>query len=210
MNEIELVERLSKLYGFDVEEALILIEIKDERDKNKREIKKNIRGFDGIVNMDCCKAVVYNHGLYTQCENKCNGEFCSSTCKQLKYGHINIRKNYGLGKYVLENGRREINIEKVKKRLEKNTRCITIDSDSDSDSDENKLRKATRRRGRPKEERKNIKIEIDSVERIEELEVRVEEIEGEEYLVSEMGEVFSRRTLNYIGRRVMGRLERIK
>ena len=101
--------------------------------------KKNLEPFEGIVFQDRCKAVVFNHGLYTQCKNVCSGEFCSSLCKKIKYGHINTRKNYPVGMYVLPNGKREIKLSTLIKRLSKkdisiqhSQRINTDDSDDEA------------------------------------------------------------------------------
>ena len=237
MREIELVFQLSNLYGFNVDEALILTGLNNKEKvpcdnfKNNVENKVDtVKPFDGIIKEDCCKAVVYNHGLYTQCTNKCNKEFCSSVCKKLKYGHINVRKNYPVGTYVLECGKCEISYQKVKKRLDKKSiidkkieRIITNDSDTEEESDV-KLEVIKNSRGRPKMSAKEIEINIDTREEkytkncnsededsnIEEILVRRETIHGIEYLVSENNIVFDNKTLKMIGKKVLGKIEKVK
>ena len=245
MREKALVEQLSNLYGFDFDEALILTGldgnnniVNTSREKQNYDkhlgvdkchdgMEELVKPFDGIVKQNCCKAVVYNHGLYTQCTNVCSREFCSSVCKKLKYGHINVRKNYPVGAYVLENGKREISYQKVKKRLEKKerndkniSRIITNDSDTEDD-DPVELSVVKNARGRPKMSTKEIEIEIDTSEKsqdkldeeddsnIEEVLVRRETIDGKEYLVSDNNIVFDSKSLKMLGRRVNGKVKSV-
>ena len=246
MREKALVEQLSNLYGFDMDEALILTGLtcndtndgnttseKYKYDKNltaskcRDEIEEIVKPFDGIVKQNCCKAVVYNHGLYTQCTNVCSREFCSSVCKKLKYGHINVRKNYPVGAYVLENGKREISYQKVKKRLEKKerndknvSRIITNDSDTE-DEEIIELSVVKNARGRPKMSSKDVEIQIDTSEKkydkleedddsnIEEVLVRRETIDGKEYLVSDNNIVYDSKTLKMIGRKINGKVKSV-
>lgn len=230
MNLINLVEELSKLYGFDKEEALILTGITNISKSSSSNIINNnssskisdqIKPFDGIIKSNCCKAVVYNHGLYTQCNVVTKQEFCSSLCKRLKYGHINTRKNYPVGSYILENGKKEIPYQKVKKRLDKkskndkNSRILVDDSDDDIELERN-ISKVINPRGRPKQDAKNINILMDSEEdndkedNIEEILVRRQIIDNEEYLVSEDNIIFDPKTFNMLGRLVLGKKIEIK
>jgi len=249
MREKALVEQLSNLYGFDMDEALILtgLDCNDTNDNNdgntssekykydknlvsgkcRDEIEEMVKPFDGIVKQNCCKAVVYNHGLYTQCTNVCSREFCSSVCKKLKYGHINVRKNYPVGAYVLENGKREISYQKVKKRLEKKerndknvSRIITNDSDTE-DEETIELSVVKNARGRPKMSSKDVEIQIDTSEKnddkleedddsnIEEVLVRRETIDGKEYLVSDNNIVYDSKSLKKIGRKINGKVKSV-
>ncbi len=249
MREKALVEQLSNLYGFDMDEALILtgLDCNDTNDNNdgntssekykydknqatgkcRDEIEEIVKPFDGIVKQNCCKAVVYNHGLYTQCTNVSSREFCSSVCKKLKYGHINVRKNYPVGAYVLENGKREISYQKVKKRLEKKerndknvSRIITNDSDTE-DEETIELSVVKNARGRPKMSSKDVEIQIDTSEKnddkleedddsnIEEVLVRRETIDGKEYLVSDNNIVYDSKSLKMIGRKINGKVKSV-
>lgn len=195
---MEVVKQLSNYYGFDMQEALVLLNIQELpisqpdnptipcRELNQEEM---IKPFDGTVYDDQCKAIVYNHGLYTQCPNICSGEYCSSICKKQKYGHINTRKNFPKGTYVLHNGKKELPYSKVCNRLKKSSvkksveRIYTEDSGDEIQSSENKPK-----RGRPKNPRK-ITTEIDDLsdsdESVgEEIEVKKIVIGVKEYLKS--------------------------
>ena len=217
MKEIDIVRQLSDLYGFDEREALILIGVDNNDVSEKSEYEFNIKtssnnksyedvkAFDGIVRKDCCQAVIYNHGLYTQCPNICKNEFCSSQCKRKKYGHINVRKNFPAGTYVLEDGRREKKLDKIKSDLKKR------ESDKGNDKNDIELEREKQSRGRPKRN-KSVDIRNDVEESdecdsdTEEIEVRKEVIDGKEYLVSRMNIVYDRETLKIIGRKRDGRL----
>ena len=223
MHALEVVRILSREYGFDYSEALVLSGLIDDNKTNTKKDdnnnipkqEKTIKPFDGIVKQNCCKAVVYNHGLYTQCTNETNNEFCSSLCKKIKYGHINTRKDYPVGTYVLANGKREVKYERVKKRLkgrekeeDRSNRIIREDSDEERELLENK-----NRRGRPRMIKKEIEINRDtseieeSEEEYEEVGVKREIIEGKEYLISSNNIVYDNKSYKIIGRLILGKIK---
>lgn len=185
-----IISSLSEFYNFNLHEALDLFELNLDENKpienkpiEKKPIenkpvenkpienkpilstnmlnKKNPEPFEGIVFQDRCKAVVFNHGLYTQCKNVCSGEFCSSLCKKIKYGHINTRKDYPVGMYVLPNGKREIKLSTLNKRLSKkdisiqHSQRINID-DSDDEARQTISDIKITKRGRPEHIKKKI------------------------------------------------------
>ena len=228
MDAYGVIEKLSNHYGFNVEEAIILLGLTNINRKscsegslenNNFRNSQEIKPFDGIVKQNCCKAVIYNHGLYTQCTVETNREFCSSVCKRVKYGHINVRKNYPVGTYVLENGKKEIPYQKVKKRLDKNNkqdnniaRIFTEDSDNEMDLNQD-ISLVKNPRGRPKMPTKEIDVKIDTSEYIEDRDSNIEEvlvhrenINGKEYLISENNVVFDSKTYKMIGRFVLGKI----
>lgn len=215
MSDYSLILKLSELYGFNYEEALILLDLKEKQSEYvKEDLKTTIKPFDGIVHQDRCKAVVYNHGLYTQCENKCSKEFCSSVCKNQKYGHINVRKDYPVGTYVLNNGKRELNYSKVIKRLEKKLpdkiidRITTYDSDDEINKDNNnEMPKQEKKRGRPKNPIKNIEenndcnnYNINNLKSQDEIKVVRVEINGILYLKDKNNILYDSNTYNIVGR----------
>lgn len=232
MNVNKVVKELSNLYGFNYTEALILIDhdksfntgtnikkYKDVTDINKKDFE--IKPFDGIVRQECCKAVIYNHGLYTQCMNITDKDFCSSLCKRQKYGNINIRKDYPVGTYILANGKKEINYQKVKKRLSKHKsnnifdiqkRIVTEDSDT-GDDEYIGLDVDKKCRGRPKMAIKEVEVKIDSTENprdyregLEEVLVRRQLINEKEYLLSDNNILYDSKTYRIIGKYLLGRI----
>lgn len=83
---------------------------------NKTSENKFILPYCGVIYNDCCKAIVYNHGLYTQCVTKCEQEICKA-CKGLKYGRIEQRLKLKPGELlVLENGKKETDYKKIIKK----------------------------------------------------------------------------------------------
>lgn len=75
-------------------------------------IKSNIiLPFCGKINSECCKAVVFNHGLYTQCNNITDDRICKS-CTKLKYGDIYNRNSVKLGSFKTSDGKKEIDYTK--------------------------------------------------------------------------------------------------
>ena len=228
MDAYRVIENLSYHYGFNVDEAIILLGLtninrktynEDSPESNNFTNTQQIKPFDGIVKQNCCKAVIYNHGLYTQCTVETDREFCSSVCKRLKYGHINVRKNYAVGSYVLENGKKEIPYQKVKKRLDKNnkqdsnvSRILTEDSDNEMDLNQD-ISLVKNPRGRPKMPAKEIDVKIDSCDYIENRDSNIEEvlvhrenINGKDYLISENNVVFDSKSYKMIGRFVLGKI----
>ena len=63
-NTKEIIEECGKLYNFDSKEVLKRLNLY----KEKKE--KLLIPFDGKIKEGCCKGIVKNHGLYTQCEKK--------------------------------------------------------------------------------------------------------------------------------------------
>ena len=220
----EIVIKLSELYGFNYHEAMVLLDINKsstvnnhdpscDSSINKTDKNDNIKPFNGIVIKECCQAVVYNHGLYTQCINITDREFCSSVCKRQKYGNIDYRKNFPVGTYILKNGKKEISYEKVKKRLnkckhemDKVKRILTEDSDSDNELE---LEIDKKSRGRPKMEIKDIDVRIDSIdsgEEIEEILVKRTIINNKEYLITDNNILYDMKTYRIIGKYVLGKI----
>ena len=128
----KIVELLSKKYNFNFDEAIEYIkndEILDKQEYSLENIKFQIPYY-GVIHDDCCKAIIFNSGLYTQCRVKTTKEFCKS-CTLQKYGTIYDRKKYNIGEFVCKNGKKEkdyilylksnnIDIEYVKKLFEYN------------------------------------------------------------------------------------------
>ena len=105
----KVVGMLADRYKFSAVEALALLgeigvekEGKSQGVKEKRVVPSILLPFCGVVEEEWCKAVRYNHGLYTQCTNACKGEkFCKTCAKSLSdegiptYGVIEDRSKEG-------------------------------------------------------------------------------------------------------------------
>ena len=136
-NEInKIIKILAKEFNFSEENALEFIKKKniDEKEKSEDLKKKDINPcveykkctaeiinyphcipYCGIIYDNLCKGIVYNHGLYTQCKKHVSGEFCNG-CQKLKYGRIEDRKCFELGKFITNAGKKEINYEDYVKK----------------------------------------------------------------------------------------------
>ena len=73
--------------------------------------------FSGKINGKCCKAVVYNHGLYTQCTKITNDNTCKA-CSKLKYGDIETRVKSDTNEFVTPEGKKEIPYHKFIVKME--------------------------------------------------------------------------------------------
>ena len=98
-----IVKELSNKYGFDQEEAMNFL-IGQEKRKDTISVKEKKEGAPskkgrarriplpwlGKINTNCCRALNYNLGLYTQCENSVHDtEYCITCCsKKEEYGEF--------------------------------------------------------------------------------------------------------------------------
>lgn len=98
---------------------------KINNDKNKTNINDIILPFNGKVNNACCKAIVFNHGLYTQCTKKSTDEICKS-CNKLKYGRIEERLQCQLGEFVTSSGKKEVPYDKFIEKMNYNKKDVII------------------------------------------------------------------------------------
>lgn len=187
MSELEEgLEKLSRIYKVEKEELLKLL---NERYVKKEEI---ILPYDGKIREGKCKAVVYNHGLYTQCKRE-SEEICKQ-CIKLKYGRIEERAKKEIGEYETIEGKREIDykvlirkkgykISEVKEALER----AGIKYELKEEKEEKKGR------GRPKK-----KEEIKEEEKYE-IEVTKVEINGKEYLKTESDTLLDIKSYEVVG-----------
>jgi len=110
---MQVVDELSKRYGFDKEDAsraLKLEELRVEKPERKTPKKGSIpMPFCGEINKGCCYGIRLNHGLYTQCTNEISdhtGRYpvCSTCSKQIEknsngeptYGYVTTRLEKGI------------------------------------------------------------------------------------------------------------------
>ena len=141
-------------------------ENKEEKKEEKKEDKKEkikeqdiILPFCNLIYKNKCNAIVYNHGLYTQCTNESN-DICRS-CKKLKYGVIQDRIGIEKDKFIISNGKKEISYEKfmekmnytyeeVCQKLEENNLSFNINVKLLKQTIKKKNEGKIRGRGRPK------------------------------------------------------------
>ena len=140
--------------------------------KNNNICENIILPHNGIIIEDCCKGVLFNHGLYTQCKKKVKSKFCN-VCIKEKYGNIEERNNYKIGTYITKDGKKEVDytnfvkkqdydIDEVNKLLRENNIDYFIENKETSINCDKK------QRGRPKKlVKENIVNEDDLLEEIE-------------------------------------------
>ena len=81
--------------------------------------KPIILPFYGTIISTRCHAIVYNHGLYTQCTKEINNSL-NDICRQclpLKYGRIEDRLNFKEKQFITKNGKKEIPYEKFMAKM---------------------------------------------------------------------------------------------
>jgi len=105
-------------------ESITQSEITNKDYLNNEDITNTIQNdiilpYCNIINNNCCKAIVFNHGLYTQCNNKTKNDICCS-CKKLKYGRIEERLDIEKNKFVAKTGKKEIPYEKFMEKMNYN------------------------------------------------------------------------------------------
>jgi DNA-binding protein YbaB len=103
----ELRELLDNAYGSPISDK--------ETDGDIKQVI--ILPFCGNINAKCCKSVVYNHGLYTQCSKETNDITCK-TCTKLKYGSIEDRIKSKPNEFVTPEGKKEIPYHKFVEKME--------------------------------------------------------------------------------------------
>ena len=149
----------------------------------KIEPKDIILPFCGIINEKCCKAVIYNHGLYTQCTKETTKETTNEVCKvcsKLKYGRIEERSKSKPGEFVTPEGKKEVPYDKFINKMgysfdDVNTALKLLNLSYDLKEKKDTSQK--KGRGRPKKVQKE---ESDNEEK-EEIEVTKIEINGKKY-----------------------------
>ena len=117
MNIDDAYKLISDFYAIPIDDLKSLLNKHSNIEKRiNTKDKEIILPFCGVINEDCCKAIVYNHGLYTQCTKKTKNELCSG-CIKLKYGKIEDRLKFEKDKFVTENGKKEIPYEKFMRKM---------------------------------------------------------------------------------------------
>jgi hypothetical protein len=169
--------------NFKLKNSLIDKDIKSDIMK-KSEI---ILPYYGEVNCDNCKHLVYNHGLYTQCKEKCiKGDSCKK-CKNNKYGTVFDRQKHSIGQYITPSGKKELdynsfilkmnyNINDVRRIFEK----LNINYPLTLKNECNKTNEK-KRRGRPC---KNVNNKSEILDENVSIEVERKIINGVEYLIT--------------------------
>jgi len=170
------VEECGKKFGFNVEEALIFLNIKKDK-KEKVEKSKYPLPFNGSKKENCCNGIVKNHGLYTQCEKKVKeNDYCKG-CESQPYGNITSRLSVDLYEYKDPKGKipkrytevlkklklSKETIEEEAKRLNITINPIHFEEVAENvkrgrPKTEKKVKEQTGKKGRPKKAKKVVEV----------------------------------------------------
>tara|TARA_Y100001980_G_C14471296_1_gene251406 strand:- start:30 stop:689 length:660 start_codon:yes stop_codon:yes gene_type:complete len=206
---------LSKNYNVSTDEIKRVLDNTFDNVSNKQKVEKNetkkiILPFCGVIKDDCCKAVIYNHGLYTQCTKETRNEVCK-TCSKLKYGRIEERNKSKIGEFVNPEGKKEVPYEKFMTKM-----GYTIEEVKKALSDANltydfkdTTKQTTKGRGRPKK----IKIEesdSEDKEDKEEIDVINININGKNYYKTKDDVILDKLTYEVVGVLKNGSIEVIE
>ena len=194
----EAYKLISDFYAIQVDDLKLLLNKHYNIDKRINTKDKDIiLPFCGVINEDCCKAIVYNHGLYTQCTKKTKNELCSG-CIKLKYGKIEDRLKFEKDKFVTTNGKKEVPYEKFMKKMdysyEEVKKKLKKEGLSYDLTNNNKQKEVKKGRGRPKKVKPE---DLDSD--TEEIEVTKVTIDDVLYLKTGDGVILNSNTYEVVG-----------
>ena len=176
-------------------------------DEEKREsVEDIILPFNERIDTNCCKAIIYNHGLYTQCTKETSNEICKS-CLKLKYGRVEERIKSKRGEFITPQGKKEMQYEKFIAKMGYN-----IDNVKEAlklaniSYDIKEVEEAPKKgRGRPKKSKSK-----DSEDEMEEIEVRKIEVYGEKYFKTSENILLKIDTQEVVGVLIDGRIDMIE
>ena len=184
------LEKLSKKYNFEVEEALRFLKEKKSKDLSPGlgKVVKSVypMPFSGEKKEGYCNGLVKNHGLYTQCPKKVKEGYCKG-CEDKPYGTIDDRLKVDLYEYKDPKGKSpkrytevlkklkisKENVEEEAKRLNITIAPIHLEEVVEQvkrgrPKTEKKVKETTGKKGRPKKEKKSVEVN-NSVEEEEDL-----------------------------------------
>lgn len=193
------------LNNYNIEKSKLLDFLENNRKETNQE--NIILPYYGKIFDDKCKGIIFNHGLYTQCNENLKIGFCKN-CEKQKYGSIYDRKKYEIGNFVTKNGKKEINYGKFIKKMNYNIddvkRCfIKYDIDFMNYFTEEK----TKSRGRP---RKEIIQSVCKNSEEDTLEVVEVEIDTLLYYKSREGVILDKDSYEIVGILVNNKIEKIE
>jgi hypothetical protein len=183
------LEKLSKKYNFEVEEALIFLKEKKSMDLSPGlgKVVKSVypMPFSGEKKEGYCNGVVKNHGLYTQCPKKVKEGYCKG-CEDKPYGTIEDRLKVDLYEYKDPKGKSPKRYTEVLKKLKISKENVVEEAKRlnitiapihleevveqvkrGRPKTEKKVKETTGKKGRPKKEKKS--VEVNNAEEEEDL-----------------------------------------
>lgn len=210
------LDTLSSLYNIKPFEIKRVLDnkfgFKDPQHNGETNIPKKeiILPFCNKINNECCKAIVFNHGLYTQCTKKTINEVCGS-CSKLKYGRVEERIKYEPGEFITKDGKKELPYEKFIAKMGYSldeVRNALNNADINYDIDVNKKPKnepGKKPRGRPKK----IQKESSDSESKEEIDVVRVEIDGKKYYKTDDNVLLDINSYDVVGVFKNGKIENV-
>jgi hypothetical protein len=173
----ETVVKLSKKYEFDYQEALAFLGVEEklrvtigtkakEPHAPKREQPKFPLPFSGQIIDNCCLAVLYNKGLYSQCLNEPGSDgLCSSCSKKAaktpfgkpEYGTIEARIEQG-DEYTDYKGKKPVHFTQIMKKMQLTEEIVLGEvSKFNLPFDTNHFSEPQTKKGRPKKSQETTK-----------------------------------------------------
>ena len=121
MNIDYILHQISKHYKIDLNELTLFVSKLNNSNTDTHinidnKISDIILPFCGFIDENKCNGVVYNHGLYTQCNNLAD-DLCKKCKSNKKYGTIQERAKYDLGKFTPDGIKYEVPYDKFIKKM---------------------------------------------------------------------------------------------
>ena len=175
------IRKLSKRYEFDYQEALDFLGVEEKLRVTigakprapKREQPKFPLPFSGQQIENCCVAILYNRGLYSQCLNEpgSNG-LCASCSKKAaktpfavpEYGTVEARIQKGED-YTDHKGKKPVHFTQVMKKLKLSEDIVLAEvTKYNIPFDTNHFSEQQEKKGRPKKSQERIKKASNQIE----------------------------------------------
>ena len=208
------LKTVSDHYNISIKALLDVLEsnFKSLSDSDNRSDIEIILPFCNHIYEDCCRGIIFNHGLYTQCKTKLAANASTDICKKcinLSYGRIEERMNIKKNEFISKKGKKEVPYEtfmkkmgytyqQVKYKLDLQNLTYNFSENIDSTTE-------PRRRGRPKNTEKISDEDDDDT-----ISVTKIIIDGILYYKTEEGVILSTSNYEIIGVYNKGKIEKIK
>ena len=194
MNEI-LIKSINKcgvMYNFNSEEAMrmLFLDVKvaesmsNSKSKTKpvKESKKVVpMPYDGKMKENCCKALVLNHGLYSQCSTSVEDvRYCKKCGDDPEYGTIEERLRMDCMEFRDKKGKSPTHYSKVMKKLKISREEVLEEAGKlNIIIDDFHFEEEKKEKGRPKKPKRKVELADDSTDLFAALVAKANESESE-------------------------------
>ena len=192
MNEI-LIKSINKcgvMYNFNSEEAMrmLFLDVKVAESKSKskskpvKESKKVVpMPYDGKMKDNCCKALVLNHGLYSQCSTSVEDVmYCKKCGDDPEYGTIEERLRMDCMEFRDKKGKSPTHYSKVMKKLKISREEVLEEAGKlNIIIDDFHFEEEKKEKGRPKKPKRKVELADDSTDLFAALVAKANESESE-------------------------------